>query len=55
MRQRGSALPGALDGWLTRAKPAESLQLIDHKIVVYRGRLAAGDADQQWAPKPPGG
>jgi DNA-binding transcriptional MerR regulator len=28
----------------------ESLRLIDHKIDVYRGRLAAGDADQLWAP-----
>jgi hypothetical protein len=23
---------------------------IEHKIDVYRGRLAAGDADQLWAP-----
>jgi DNA-binding transcriptional MerR regulator len=28
----------------------ENLGLIDHKIDVYRGRLAAGDADQLWAP-----
>lgn len=28
----------------------ENLQLIDHKIDVYQGRLAAGDADQLWAP-----
>jgi DNA-binding transcriptional MerR regulator len=28
----------------------ENLELIDHKINVYRGRLAAGDADQLWAP-----
>ena len=28
----------------------ENLKLIDHKINVYRGRLAAGDADQLWAP-----
>ena len=28
----------------------ENLRLIDHKIDVYRGRLAAGDADQLWAP-----
>jgi len=27
-----------------------NLELIDHKIGVYRGRLAAGDADQLWAP-----
>lgn len=37
----------------------ENLTLIDHKIDVYRGRLAAGDADQLWAPtrkaaEPPG-
>lgn len=33
----------------------ESLALIDHKIDVYRGRVAAGDADQLWAPsRPPG-
>ena len=28
----------------------ENLQLIDHKIDVYRGRVAAGDADRLWAP-----
>lgn len=28
----------------------ENLRLIDHKIDVYRDRLAAGDADQLWAP-----
>lgn len=28
----------------------ENLTLIDHKIDVYRGRLATGDADQLWAP-----
>jgi DNA-binding transcriptional MerR regulator len=28
----------------------ENLRLIDHKIDVYRGSLAAGDADQLWAP-----
>lgn len=27
-----------------------SLELVDHKIDVYSGRLAAGDADQLWAP-----
>jgi DNA-binding transcriptional MerR regulator len=32
------------------AEVHEHLQLIDHKIDVYRGRLAAGDADQLWAP-----
>src|SRR5882762_3715419 len=28
----------------------ENLKVINHKIDVYRGRLAAGDADQLWAP-----
>ncbi|NUW35823.1 MerR family transcriptional regulator [Nonomuraea sp. SMC257] len=33
----------------------ENLTLIDRKIGVYRGRLAAGDADRLWAPqRPPG-
>jgi DNA-binding transcriptional MerR regulator len=32
------------------AELQENLQLIDHKIGVYQGRLAAGDADQLWAP-----
>jgi DNA-binding transcriptional MerR regulator len=35
------------------AEAEESLKLIDHKIDVYRGRLAAGDADQLWAPSRP--
>jgi hypothetical protein len=47
----GSALLGALGRRLTRAQPAESLQLIDYKIDLCRGRLAAGHADQLWAPK----
>jgi len=33
------------------AELRENLTLIDHKIDVYRGRLAAGDADQLWAPR----
>jgi DNA-binding transcriptional MerR regulator len=33
------------------AELQENLELIDHKIGVYRGRLAAGDADQLWAPR----
>jgi DNA-binding transcriptional MerR regulator len=33
------------------AELQENLKLIDHKIDVYQGRLAAGDADQLWAPK----
>jgi DNA-binding transcriptional MerR regulator len=32
------------------AEVQENLKLIDHKINVYRGRLAAGDADQLWVP-----
>ena len=28
----------------------ENLQLIEHKIDVYRGRVDAGDADRLWAP-----
>jgi DNA-binding transcriptional MerR regulator len=28
----------------------DNLKLIDHKIEVYRGSLAAGDADRLWAP-----
>jgi DNA-binding transcriptional MerR regulator len=31
------------------AEIQDNLELIDHKIDVYRGRLAAGDADQLWA------
>jgi DNA-binding transcriptional MerR regulator len=33
------------------AELQENLELIDHKIDVYRGRLVAGDADQLWAPR----
>ena len=33
------------------AEIQDNLKLIDHKIDVYRGRLAAGDADQLWAPR----
>ena len=32
------------------AELEENLELIDHKIDVYRGRLEAGDADSLWAP-----
>ena len=32
------------------AEVQENLKVIDHKIDVYRGRLAAGDADRLWAP-----
>lgn len=31
------------------AELQENLELIDHKVGVYRGRLAAGDADRLWA------
>jgi DNA-binding transcriptional MerR regulator len=34
------------------AELQENLELIDHKIDVYRGRLTAGDADKLWAPAP---
>ena len=37
------------------AELQENLTLIDHKIDVYQGRLAAGDADQLWAPNRPAG
>ncbi|TNC27721.1 MerR family transcriptional regulator [Amycolatopsis alkalitolerans] len=33
------------------AELQENLELIDHKIDVYRGRLVAGDADRLWAPR----
>lgn len=32
------------------AELQENLKLIAHKVDVYRGRLAAGDADRLWAP-----
>ena len=32
------------------AEIQENLEIIDHKIAVYRGSLAAGDADHLWAP-----
>ncbi len=35
------------------AELEENLKLIDHKIDVYRGRIAAGDADRLWAPVRP--
>jgi DNA-binding transcriptional MerR regulator len=37
------------------AELQENLKLIDHKIDVYRGRLAAGEADRLWAPNRPVG
>lgn len=35
------------------AEIREHLKLIDHKIDVYQGRVAAGDADDLWAPSRP--
>ncbi|GAA0899320.1 MerR family transcriptional regulator [Pseudonocardia zijingensis] len=37
------------------AELQENLELIDHKIDVYRGRMTAGDADRLWAPAVRGG
>jgi DNA-binding transcriptional MerR regulator len=34
------------------AEVQENLKVIDHKVDVYRSRVAAGDADQFWAPNP---
>ena len=34
----------------TLAEVQDNLKTIERKIDVYRGRLAAGDADQLWAP-----
>lgn len=36
------------------AEIQENLKTIDHKIEVYRGSLAAGEADRLWAPAPAG-
>jgi DNA-binding transcriptional MerR regulator len=33
------------------AELQNNLELIDHKIDVYRGRLEAGEADSLWAPR----
>jgi DNA-binding transcriptional MerR regulator len=35
------------------AEVQENLKAIDHKIDVYRGSIAAGDADHLWAPGEP--
>ncbi len=37
------------------AEIQENLELIDHKINVYRDRFAAGDADQLWTHRPASG
>ncbi|GLZ09245.1 MerR family transcriptional regulator [Actinomadura sp. NBRC 104412] len=34
------------------AELRQNLELINHKIEVYRGHLTAGDADRLWAPVP---
>lgn len=36
----------------TLAEIQENLKIIDHKIDVYRSSVAAGDANQLWAPVP---
>ncbi|MET8561929.1 hypothetical protein ABZV75_15535 [Streptomyces flaveolus] len=39
-----------------RPESQENLALLHHGTDVYRGRLAAGDADKLWVPLPePGG
>jgi DNA-binding transcriptional MerR regulator len=51
-KERLALLEAHRDGVLARlAQIQEHLELIDHKIDVYRGRLEAGDADQLWAPR----
>ncbi|WP_432000794.1 MerR family transcriptional regulator [Streptomyces sioyaensis] len=35
------------------AETQENLKMIDHKIEIYRGSLAAGEADRLWAPVGP--
>ncbi|GAA5615331.1 putative HTH-type transcriptional regulator HI_0186 [Streptomyces platensis] len=35
------------------AETQENLKMIDHKIDIYRGSLAAGDAGRLWAPVEP--
>ena len=37
------------------AEVRDNLKTIERKIDVYRGRLAAGEADQLWAPERPAG
>ncbi|VVJ20217.1 Transcriptional regulator [Amycolatopsis camponoti] len=50
-QERLALLESHRDDVLTRlAELEENLRLIDRKIGVYRGRLAAGDADGLWAP-----
>ncbi|MER5618508.1 MerR family transcriptional regulator [Streptomyces sp. NPDC002215] len=47
-RLRATGMP--IRGIRRYAELQENLKLIAHKVDVYRGRLAAGDADQLWAP-----
>jgi DNA-binding transcriptional MerR regulator len=49
-QERLALLEAHRDEVLARlAETQEHLELIDHKIDVYRGRVAAGEADQPWA------
>jgi DNA-binding transcriptional MerR regulator len=53
-KERLALLEAHRDDVLARlAEIQENLQVIDHKIDVYRGSLAAGDADRLWAPVSP--
>lgn len=50
-QERLALLEGHRAGVVAKlAEIQQHLKLIDRKIDVYRGRLAAGDADQLWAP-----
>lgn len=49
--ERLALLEAHRDDVLARlAEVQENLKIIDHKIEVYRGSLAAGEADRLWAP-----
>ena len=50
MANRNHTDLGSADVTAKLAELQENLKLIDHKINVYQGRLAAGDADQFWTP-----
>jgi DNA-binding transcriptional MerR regulator len=53
-RERLELMQAHRDDVLARlAELQQNLQLIDHKIEVYEGRIAAGDADGLWAPPAP--
>jgi DNA-binding transcriptional MerR regulator len=50
-KERLALLEGHRDDVIAEvARLQDNLELIEHKIGVYRGRLAAGDADRLWAP-----